>query len=381
MSELPEDWRPRVVVCGTKFGRIYLAAFREPDFPFELAGILARGSERSKACAKHYGVPLFTDPSQLPDAIDIACVVVSAGINGGRGAELAQTLMGRGIHILQEHPLHHDELAECLRQAHRQRVVYHLNTHYVHIKPVRRFINAARRLFCHQRPLFVDAAGGFQTAFTLFDILGKALGSIHPWAIADPLPLSDKIRKLSNVENPFRSLEGVIAGVPLTLRIQNQLDPADPDNYAHFYHRVTFGTEGGDITLINTHGPVIWCPRPHLPADSKEAVAIELSPAHHLTFPSAAPLGPAEAPSYCEILSSVWPAGVSRALLQLRRAIIEREDSRQRGQYYLTLCQLWHEVARRLGCVTLVRGVTPNVLPAYGLTGADDFGEEEHEKN
>ena len=47
--------------------------------------------------------------------VDIACVVVSGGINGGPGAELARALMARGIHVLQEHPLHHDELADCLR--------------------------------------------------------------------------------------------------------------------------------------------------------------------------------------------------------------------------------------------------------------------------
>lgn len=82
--------RPRVVVCGARFGQVYLEAFRNPDLPFELAGVVAAGSERSRACARRYGAPLYTDPEQLPDDIDMACVVIRGGLLGGRGSELAR---------------------------------------------------------------------------------------------------------------------------------------------------------------------------------------------------------------------------------------------------------------------------------------------------
>ena len=77
----------RVVVCGTGFGRVYLSAFREPgpDFPFRLTGVLGRGSARSKACAQRYGVPLLTDPDEVPRHADLACVVVPKASAAGRG--------------------------------------------------------------------------------------------------------------------------------------------------------------------------------------------------------------------------------------------------------------------------------------------------------
>jgi pyochelin biosynthesis protein PchG len=359
--------KARVVVCGTKFGRVYLAAFRNPDFPFELAGILARGSDRSRACAQRYQVPLFGEPEELPTDVDIACVVVGAGINGGPGADLAKALMTRGIHVLQEHPLHHDELADCLRHARQHDVVYHLNTHYIHLEPVHNFLVTARRLFERQEPLFVDATCAIQVAFPLFDMLGQALGRVRPWAFSDCPVMTDEVRQVSNREAPYLSLGGAIAGTPLTLRVQNQLDPSDPDNHAHILHRVTVGADGGNLTLLNTHGPLYWSPRPHLPSEAKDAVALDELTASHLGFPTAEPIGPARAPSYHEILGSLWPRGVSRALLELHTAIVEDDDTLARGQYYLTLCRLWQDATARLGYPQLMRRAEPTPLDAASL--------------
>ena len=364
------SWRPGVVVCGTKFGRVYLSAFRRAGFPFELKGILARGSERSRACAAAYRVPLFTDPSALPIDVDIACVVVGASLNGGRGAELAQALMARGIHVLQEHPLHEVELGECLRRARQAKVVYRLNTHYVHVPPVRRFIETCHELFRRQRPVFVDAACGFQTAYTLLDILGAALQRLGPWALSGPLDVPVEVRSLGNTPAPFRCLAGVIGGVPLTLRVQHELDPGDPDNYIHLSHRIAIGTEGGVITLVGGHGPMLWSPRAHLPGDARDTAAIDDSTAWHFSLPSSSPLGEPAGPSFREILTSLWPDAVAHALIETRDAILGRENSFDRGQYYLTLCRIWQDMTARLGPPLLARRSPPQILSAHDLMPA-----------
>ena len=332
---------------------------REPGPGFELAGVLAQGSERSRRCAEHYGVPLYGSVEELPDDVDAACVVVRGGLLGGRGVELACDLMARRIHVIQEHPLHHDELAEALRAARRHGVLYRLNSFYVNVEPVRRFVAAARELLGRQPALFVDAACGFQLAYSLLDVLGSALGGVHPWAFAAAPPPPEQLSRLSDVGAPFRSLDGTIAGVPLTLRIQNQLDPRDPDNFAHVMHRVTIGTEGGDLTLLNTHGPLVWSARPRYPTAPRDAESRPhfdgVSP-EDLTVPSAAALGPAEAPSFHTIFRSVWPAGVRRAVEELRRAVLEGEDALRQGQYHLTLCRLWQEIASQLGPPEFLHG-------------------------
>jgi pyochelin biosynthetic protein PchG len=353
----------RVVVCGTKFGRAYLAAFdrHTRSFPgFELVGILARGSDRSRATAAYYEAPLFTDVAQLPEAVDVACVVVGSAVNGGRGAELAQALLGRGIHVLQEHPLHPAELGQCLRAAQRAGVMYRMNTHYVHVPQVAAFLRIARGLLRRQRPLFIDAACSFQVAYTLLEIIALAIGAVRPWAFAPVPELSAE--GVAAGDLPFRSVDGIFAGVPITLRVQNQLDPSDPDNHAHLFHRLTIGTEGGQLTLLNTYGPVVWCPRPYMPLDMRETPRMELSTAEHFEWPSAGTIGPAQAPSYREILAHAWPEAVRAGLRELCAASQAGEDPRVRGQLQLSLSQMWSEIAARLGAVQLVSRSAPEVL-------------------
>ena len=124
--------------------------------------------------------------------------------------------------MLQEHPLHQNELAACLWAARAAGVVYRVNSFYPHVGPVQRFLASAREFVGEERPLYVDAVCGFQLAYSMFDILGRALGGVRPWMLADPMELSVSKRGLSiGTDVPFRSVEGAIGGIPT--------DAADPE--------------------------------------------------------------------------------------------------------------------------------------------------------
>lgn len=351
--------RPRVLVAGTGFGRAYLAAFEQADFDFELAGILASGSARSRACAAHYGVPLWSTVDAVPDDVDLACVVIGGVMNGGPGPALSQALMRRGLHVLQEHPLHPDELVACLRTATESGVVFRLNTHYPHVEPVRRFIEVARDLVARQPPLFLDVTCAFQVLYTVFDILGGALGMIRPLGIDGALPGPE--------EAPYRSLTGRFGGVPMSFRLQNELAPADPDNYSHLFHRITLGTDGGHLTLVNTHGPVEWSMRPHMPHDMKELVRFGDCAAPHLRVPSVQHLGPAEGASYTEVLRELWPQATARAMRAIWSDVEAGADSRGHVQYHITLARLAMRVAEACGPVRLHHPEQPRLLSTADL--------------
>jgi thiazolinyl imide reductase len=338
MTASVAQWRPRVVVCGAGFGRVYLSALRGPRMPFELVGIVGRGGARSRACAEHYEIPLYTDVDDLP-TIDIACVVVGGALNGGPGAQLAQRLLARGCHVLQEHPLHHRELAACLREARRRGVIYHLNAHYLHVDAVRRFLGAAGRLRQHQAPLFVDALTSIQVLYSVFDILTRAVGGIRPWSLS----IAD------GRDGVLRSLHGTLGGVPLTLRVQNALDPVERDNGAHVTHRVTLATGGGDLLLANAHGPVLWSPRLHMPPDYQGVITVAQSGATHLDLPATAVVGPERGPTHREVIGEHWPRATARALRELRRAILAGADPLPGGQHHLALCELTAHATALLG--------------------------------
>ncbi|MDG9726119.1 Gfo/Idh/MocA family oxidoreductase [Streptomyces sp. DH41] len=359
----------RVLVCGTNFGRFYAeAARRRPGY--ELAGILSRGSSASRAYAERLGVPHYTDAGDLPADIDAACVAVGSSISGGQGTELARALMDRGIHVLQEHPVHLTELTDNLRHARRRGVRYRVNTHYPHVAPVRGFIDAARRLVARQRPLFVDAATPVHLMHPLVDILGQAMGTLRPWRFADPAPLP-----AGTGPQPFRSLHGVFAGVPLTLRVHHQLDPSDRDNHALHWHRVCIGTEGGVLTLADTHGPVLWSPRLHIGRDADRRFVLDGPGTGRLGFATTSVAG--NTGTFRTVFSDLWPEAIGNALDGLREAVEQGDDALRTGQYDLAVCRVWTDLATRLGPPEIVRPATPrplavsDVFPAPEQTRAD----------
>ncbi|MGW5453097.1 Gfo/Idh/MocA family oxidoreductase [Nocardia sp. NPDC003979] len=347
----------RLLVCGTTFGQVYLDAIASDPESFALAGVLASGSVRSRRIADERGVPLYTAVDQLPADIDAACVVVRSGLLGGPGTRLAEALLEREVHVLQEHPVHHDELAGCLRLARKHGVQYRLNTFYEHLEPIRRFRGAAAELLQRHKPLFIDAAAGFPVAFGLLDLIGGLLGGVRPWWFG---PLATPPEPHTGRPG-LRVLSGAIAGVPVSLRIQHQLDPVHPDNPAELLHGLSLTVEGGTLHLVTTHGPTVWASRPRLPAAAAPGIPCAADP------PAAtAVLGPDRTPSFSDCVVTLWPEAVRHALHDLRAAVVEEHDVMRRGRYHLSLCQAWQDLAKRLGPPELV-----SLDPGAELTATD----------
>jgi len=358
---------PRVVVCGTSFGRLYLRAIQRLPADFELAGILARGSAFSRECAAEAGVPLFVAVEEVPSDVDILCVVVRSAVGGGAGAEIAQRALERGFHVLQEHPVHHDELVACLRQARRSGVQYQVNAFYEHLDAVSLFLRAAAKLRARQQPLFVDAMCASQVLFPVVNILGEALGGFRPWQLTGPSELSAMPSDLARSPAPYRAFHGVVAGVPVTLQVQNQIDPRNPDNHAHLLHRIALGAEGGVLTLLDAHGPVIWSPRLHANKADNGRLIIDGKGTERLDARCFVDLGTDDVPTFRRIVQDVWPSGIGRALQRLRTAIEKGIDPMESAQAMLTTCRIWQDLLTRLGSPELVSFKEPQPLALADL--------------
>ncbi|SOD62664.1 thiazolinyl imide reductase [Streptomyces zhaozhouensis] len=370
MSPPPGPDRPlRTVVAGTNFGRFYLDAVRAHP-AFTLVGVLSRGGARSREAADRLGVPCHSAVDDLPEEVDAACVVVPSAVMGGPGTELGQALLRRGVHVLQEHPLHPDELADSLRLARTAGRQFRVNTHYPHVASVRRFLRAAAGLRSRQRVLFVDAASPVHVLAPLLDILGRALGGLRPWRLGDPAPVPEEVRAAADGEAPVRLLHGAVRGVPLTLRVHHQLHPGDRDNHALFWHRVSVGTEGGVLTLADTHGPVLWQPRLHSPRDEGHRLVFRAGPgAEGLALPVSETLDDAPPPRFDEVFSAWWPEAFGIALTEFADAIGAGGDPLRAAGHDLAVFAMWRDLMARLGPPELVRPATPTPLAARDLLG------------
>ncbi|MDA0566297.1 Gfo/Idh/MocA family oxidoreductase [Streptomonospora sp. S1-112] len=368
---VPASGRPlRTIVCGTGFGRFYVEALARLPEEFTLAGLLARGGEFSRDYARRLGVPLYTDPDQVPGDVDAVCVVVGSAVSGGPGGELARAFLGRGLPVLQEHPVHPDELAEALRAARRARTVYHLNPFYRHVEPIRRFLAAARTLRGRGPVLFVDATSAIQVLHPLLDVLARALGAPRPWALGDPLPPDPAADRLAAAPQPYRVLQAAVAGAPVTLRVQNQLHPSDGDNHALLWHRLAIGTAEGVLTLADTHGPVLWQPRLYAPRDAHGRLRTSGPGTEHLAEPATTVLAGTEAPPRREVFDRLWPQALARALTDFAADVRAGADPLERGGFDLGVCRLWHETTARLGRPEIVRPDPPTHLGAADLAPA-----------
>jgi thiazolinyl imide reductase len=346
-------------VCGTRFGRTYMSALASGESGWELAAILARGSARSQRCADAFGVPLVTDPAALPGDIDLACVVVGGELNGGPGAELARELLARGLHVVQEHPLTERELAGCLREARAHNRYYRLNTHYPDVAPVRVLLEAARALFAAQPARHVDVTCSIVVLGPTLEIIASALGRPRPY-------------RFSQAERcgPYQSVTGEIAGVPVSLRVQNQIHPANRDSFAHTLHRLTLVADGGSLQLAGPHGPVLWTPRMHMPDELDGASALDASAADQLDLPGARVLYGCPSPTTRELVGELWPAATARVLRTAREAIDRGEDGLAAVQQQLALSRMTADLTAVLGRPELLDDDEPEIARADEIVAA-----------
>lgn len=337
----------KTLVCGTTFGQFYLEALLElPDF--EVVGILAQGSERSKKCAEHYGLPLFQSPEQLPSAIDLACVVLRSSVMGGKGTDLSLQLFEKGIHVIQEHPVHQKDLADCLKVARKKNLKFMTGNLYIHLPAVKRFVECARLVIKEQQPLYIDLALATQVSFPLVHILFEALPTLRPFKLNHVFKEDD---------GPFQLISCELGKVPFTIRAHNEVNPDDPDNHLHLLHSITIGFPGGSLSLTDTHGPVIWRPRLHIPSNKILGQVTPLT-VGELAESSSVVLGPGSTPSYVDILTRQWPRAIGEDLKLMQAFINEDKQMEQRAQQELLCSRHWQEFTDAFGYPKLRPGST-----------------------
>ncbi|BBG02544.1 MULTISPECIES: Gfo/Idh/MocA family oxidoreductase [Pseudonocardia] len=332
----------RIVVCGSRFGARYADALAT-DPGSELVGLLGRGSTRTAELAARLGVPHARRIEDLPPT-DAACVVVGTGLAGGAGSTLAGELLERGVAVLQEHPVPDSELAGTLALARRRGVAYRVSSLHPGLPAPRRFAAAARGL---GRPLFADAVCAVPMSYVLLDVLAGALRGLRPFACA-ATDVPEPVAALAAAPSPMRCVQAAAAGVPLTLRVQNQLHEADPESHMHIPIRITLGFGAGVLTLLDLHGPVLWSPRP----DTRAAG----------DAPGAGVIGPAEAPGFTAAARTLWPDGIRCSVAELGHDIRTGADPMRAGRRHLAVAAAWAQVYEALGYPEPLTGELPDAL-------------------
>lgn len=323
--------RPTAVVVGATFGAVYAEALAAQHSPVELVGLLSTGSVASAELADRLGVALYTSLDDLP-RVDVAFVVVRSGVVGGEGTQICERLLARGIHVMQEQPVHAEEILQLLRVAKSNAVLFAVNDFYSRVAPMRQFICAARALDEIARIRYVHARSSIHVSYPLFTILGAVVGPLTPAKIMVPY-------RPEGPENSFVAGRVVLGDVAVDLLIQNELCADDPDNHARLMHAITVGSDAGELVLAHTHGSTRWHRRPHV-----EAGATDL--------PIAEVVGFDFEPTTAQVRNQLWPDAVRLAASEFVESI---DRSRNMiSQRFVRATRLWSDFTSEMGPVRLI---------------------------
>ncbi|MBB5736255.1 thiazolinyl reductase component of yersiniabactin synthetase [Xanthomonas arboricola] len=339
----------RVLIVGAKFGEMYLNAFLQDPPGLELAGLLATGSGRAQQLAHAFGIPLYTAIEQLPDNIDIACVVVRSTVVGGTGTALAEAFLRRGMQVVQEHPMHPDEAERLQALAQAQGCAYWINGYYAHTPAGACWIDRARRV----RQLLDGETAQFAQLTTSRQLLYSALDLLLQACDIPDTAETVTVDATAEEDAAFRLLRLTLGGCRAALRLQTYLDPRDPDLHSLTMHQLTLGWPSGYLSLEASHGPVLWTSAlydPHHHDTDRSLYRGARDPANDpFARPSTQLLHPAP-PDWRHAFEVDGPSGVGRVLQLLGQHLDGAPvPSAFRPEYQLTLARLWQQTLRCAG--------------------------------
>ena len=348
----------KVLIVGSKFGEIYLNAFIQPDPDWVLAGLLTKGSPRSRTLAKAFGIPLFTDINQLPDDIDFVCIVVRSSIVKGNGSKLAEHFIQQGTSVLQEHPVHPDEILNLQQMAKSHKCHYLVNSFYPNNMAGQKWITNAQNICrqLQQSPVWGQVMTSRQLLYSALDLLCQALEQ-------DPTKIDVALEK---DEKPLQTLRLSTPKGDFMLCLQKHLSLEDPDQHSLIMHHLILGWPAGYLTLGGSYGPVSWNNALFLRNHQNNEKSLYQAPEDMgLDVPVFRSLY--EAPeNWRDVMEIYGPEAVKYTLKKFHQYLDESEHDREvawRNDYQLALSQLWLKVLHSAGQAE--KGMAAPFKPLY----------------
>jgi len=360
----------RVLIVGAKFGELYLNSFLTPQPGLELAGLMANGSSRARQLARAFGIPLYTSLDQVPAGFDIACIVVRSTIVGGSGSKLAEALLGKGMHVIQEHPLHPTELEQLQMLANSLGLKYWVNSFYANASAGYRWLSAAKTISSEleESACFAQLSSSRQLLYSSLDLLLQALhGGSGEVEIA-----------CLNRRGPFDQISFSWGETSVSLELQNYIDPSDPDQHSLVAHQCQIGWPAGTLSLAGSYGPVLWTPtffdEQHGTSGESMFTRVAHQNAPCVDLPTTTTLHGAP-----KDWRAVFERDAPRAVSHVLRSFLIHMNGHEvppgfRADHQLTVARLWQQILRHVGPAKVSTLRPPRSINSQKLVEAEDWG-------
>lgn len=354
--------KPRALVVGSTFGLHYVRGLAHPDSPIALAGLVGRGSARSRQMAADFGVPFYALPdaptmdesiaqADLPE-VDMVCVVVRSAISGGPGDDMVNAFLRRGTTVVQEHPVHPTSVIDHLFTARNTSAgspFYSVNSFYVNLPTVQNFLHCVQQVREQSQVKAIEVRASIHILYAVLDIVAHLMPGALP-----RLMLQQHVRIVQHPAHPeVVNISIDWDGTPVDIRLYNRVAPLDPDNHAQPLFACVVETADGELSLDHVHAPTRWQPRSHYVNGSLTADGSQVS--SQIVGDSAC----AQEFTADQIFHQLWPLGVQRKLAHVYAATTQQEAF---GQKDLGVVQLWQDIAGQLPAPVPIDSVPPTPI-------------------
>lgn len=291
----------RIVICGLRFGKLYLESLLANEKFYEIIGILGKEGGQSSEIAKFNNIPLYTSVDQLPANIDLACVILRAGVLGGEGINISTELLQKGISVLHEQPVHYKELVECYSIAKRNKIFFGVANFYKYIPSTKKYVNLAILLSKEEKIQYITIECGHQVLYSVIGILLEIVDYKRPF----------NIEEIIKCKGPFDIVNCRIGSISCIFKIHNEIDSKDPDNFFYLLYRIQVGYCSGELVLEDPSGPILWYSRIFIPHEFKFE---EFSKEHHSNIKIIS-----KGNSYSNIFQKEWTKAIVDQIKTMRK--------------------------------------------------------------
>jgi len=330
-----------ILICGSTFGKFYLRSLLQSS-EYKVEGLLTKGSLDSRQLAAKYGLNLYTNIGSIPfEKFDLACVVIRSAIVGGYGSEIVKELLNHNVSVIQEQPVHIKEILENYKTAKEHNLFYKVNTFYPYIKPVWIMLNTIQQLKSITPIRHIDATCGIQVLFPFIDVLREIVGGLTPYKIAYKSIFKKGAYTLIGID---------IKDVPVTIKIQNQIDLKDPDNYSYILQSFNILTDIGNLELTDINGYLIWNPQKYF----SNGVIKESSISKSLGKSKSKVLYSIENKTNEDIYNNIWSESITNFFEKHNADITNKIINNRDIQSVVSVCELWKDISESIGSPGLI---------------------------
>ena len=163
---------------------------------------------------------------------------------------------------------------------------------------------------------------------------------------------------------PFQTETVKIGDIPISFRAHNEIEKENIDGFLHMLFRISVGFAGGQLTLFDPDGPVIWNPRIHFPDENIIPGRLEFHSPLNMDEQNSFILYSSEKKQKM-IFKDEWPCAIAK---DIEKTVVEpTEPTLQYIQRILNNSHAWQLLMKGLGYPEIVSGSFYSYYPSEKL--------------